>query len=223
MPRGRKPKSFAQEAKQGKSPRIRPISAPTTFEQSERKLDWAQSYTSLLLGIVVVIIGVLFVISLTRNRTAQEVTSTATSPTITMSQSHTVSNGETLWSIAEKYYDDGFQWKTIAQANNLGDTSSLEAGQTLVIPLKEAASLGELVFTPAPSPTQSPTGMPTSTPAPSSEGTNVEKYTVQRGDTLWTIAERVYKDGYRWVDIARANNLAHPDVIHAGNELTLPR
>ena len=48
-------------------------------------------------------------------------------------------------------------------------------------------------------------------------------YTVQKGDTLWDISVRAYGDGYRWVEIAEANNLANPDLIHSGNEFVLPR
>ncbi len=50
-----------------------------------------------------------------------------------------------------------------------------------------------------------------------------QEYIVQRGDSLWKIAERTYGTGYKWVDIARANNLTNPDIIHAGNTLTLPQ
>ena len=49
-----------------------------------------------------------------------------------------------------------------------------------------------------------------------------ETYTVQRGDSLWSIAENIYGDGYRWTDIAQANDLANPQVIHAGNVFVLP-
>ena len=48
-------------------------------------------------------------------------------------------------------------------------------------------------------------------------------YTVTRGDSLWSIAIRAYGDGYRWVDLAIENDLVNPNIIHAGNVLTLPR
>ena len=48
-------------------------------------------------------------------------------------------------------------------------------------------------------------------------------YTVVVGDTLWSIAVRTYADGYKWTEIAKANNLSNPDLIHAGNVLKLPK
>lgn len=45
------------------------------------------------------------------------------------------------------------------------------------------------------------------------------KYTVVEGDTLWSIAENLYKSGYNWVDIAKANNL--PDVSHIEKDQVL--
>ncbi len=47
-------------------------------------------------------------------------------------------------------------------------------------------------------------------------------YTVQEGDTLWTLAEKVYSSGYNFVDIAAANNIANPDYILVGQKITVP-
>ena len=49
------------------------------------------------------------------------------------------------------------------------------------------------------------------------------KYIVQRGDSLATIAQQVYGDREAWVRIAKANNLASPDNIEIGMELVIPR
>jgi len=50
-----------------------------------------------------------------------------------------------------------------------------------------------------------------------------EKYTVEKGDYLWAIAEKLYGSGYNWVDIAKENNLAKPDLLSEGQELKLPK
>lgn len=49
------------------------------------------------------------------------------------------------------------------------------------------------------------------------------KYIVQPGDSLATIAQQVYGDREAWVRIAKANNLASPDNIEIGMELVIPR
>jgi nucleoid-associated protein YgaU len=69
------------------------------------------------------------------------------------------------------------------------------------------------------------TGQPTQ--APASLGTSTLQlpttYTVVRGDSLSAIAQKYYGDASKWTEIAKANNLANPQVIHAGNALTVPQ
>lgn len=48
-------------------------------------------------------------------------------------------------------------------------------------------------------------------------------YIVEPGDTLWGIAERFFGDGNRYKEIAELNNLADPNIIHAGQELVIQR
>jgi len=47
---------------------------------------------------------------------------------------YTVKSGDTLWGIAKKYYGDGSQYKKIAKANNVKDSSLIYKGQKLLIP-----------------------------------------------------------------------------------------
>jgi nucleoid-associated protein YgaU len=47
-------------------------------------------------------------------------------------------------------------------------------------------------------------------------------YTVKSGDYLWSIAEKIYGSGYNWVDLANANHLENPSVLHTGTELVVP-
>ena len=48
-------------------------------------------------------------------------------------------------------------------------------------------------------------------------------YTVQAGDSLWTISQKFYNgSGYNYVDIIQANKLANPGLIHPGNKLQIP-
>ena len=129
-----------------------------------------------------------------------------------------VKPGDTLWSISEQEYGTGYEWIEIIKANpDIVDPGYLAVGQILVIPdtnkiLPEAASTtAENTVTDLSEGIQNPT-LPTTS----------SNYTVQRGDCLWHIAEAVYGNPYRWTDIAQANNLSNPNLIHAGNSLTLP-
>lgn len=47
-------------------------------------------------------------------------------------------------------------------------------------------------------------------------------YTVKTGDDLWKIAENVYKDGYKWTEIAKANKITNPNIIEEGQKLIIP-
>ncbi len=49
------------------------------------------------------------------------------------------------------------------------------------------------------------------------------KYTIKDGDTLFLIAETYYRDGSRFADIAKTNNLGNADQIEAGQVLELPK
>lgn len=47
-------------------------------------------------------------------------------------------------------------------------------------------------------------------------------YTVVKGDTLWGIAKKFYGNGNRYPEIAKANNIANPNIIHTGQKLLIP-
>lgn len=137
-------------------------------------------------------------------------------PTKAMAQSQTssgkyiVTAGESLWSIAEKTYNDGYKWTEIAKANNLSNPNVIESNQALLLPKLDTKAIAQDT-----SKNDNQMNAPnTQTPA---------TYTVVKGDDLWDIAVKVYNDGYKWTEIAKANNLVHPNTIHSGNVLTIPR
>jgi putative chitinase len=122
-------------------------------------------------------------------------------------ESYTVMEGDHLWSIAQANYGSGYNWVDIARENNLVDPGQIEVGQELrlpdapVIEIKTDAQLAQEQLGKI-------------------EG---DKYTVEEGNNLWEIALRSYADGYAWTRIAEANNLANPDLIEVGQELSIPR
>ncbi len=49
------------------------------------------------------------------------------------------------------------------------------------------------------------------------------KYTVKETDTLFRVADKYYKDGYKYTEIAKANNISDPNNIEAGQVLDIPK
>lgn len=47
-------------------------------------------------------------------------------------------------------------------------------------------------------------------------------YTVRKGDTLWSIAQREYGNGQKWKAIAQANPSLDPKKLMIGQQITLP-
>lgn len=170
----------------------------------------------MVLGAVVIIVVGFLVINYFRGLDSGETLPSGdqieNGPTITRDGKtfHIVQEGDTLWTIAERYYDSGYNWIDLAEENSLVSPGLIEKGQEIEIPDVEpkTATVSVLSVT------------------SSGEGNGVissASYSVQKGDTLWNIAVRAYGDGYRWTDIASENNLSDPDIIHTGNNLTLPR
>lgn len=53
--------------------------------------------------------------------------------------------------------------------------------------------------------------------------TSTKRYhTVAKGDTLWGIAQKYYNNGNRYPEIAKANNISNPNIIHVGQKLLIP-
>lgn len=58
--------------------------------------------------------------------------------------------------------------------------------------------------------------------APPPPAPEVRTHTVAPGETLWAIAEQYYGDGNRYQEIAAASGIDNPDLINAGQVLTIP-
>jgi len=167
------------------------------------------SLMSLLLGLAVVIaVGLLLVRYFSDRQVGsnkvetkpEELNQAGKLPT-----TYLVSAGDTLWSIAEKYYQSGYNWVDIQKTNNLINPDNLVIGQQLTIPDVKAIVVGQI------------SAAQTTMLKPKDE-----KYTAVKGDTLWDIAVKEYGDGFQWTKIAESNHLVNPELIHAGNVFILP-
>ena len=132
-----------------------------------------------------------------------------TEKTVTLPTTYMVSEGDTLWDISIKFYNTGYNWTDIADANTLDNPDGLAVGQELQIPdvtpiVKESGDILDGATTDVKRPLHA-------------------EVTVTEGDSLWLIAIREYNDGYRWVDIASANAIiTNPDLIYPNMVLHLP-
>lgn len=177
------------------------------------KVNWGESYTSLFLGAVVVVVALILVFSFLKAKTLQKQQSTQ-SNSVTNQEivngrptTYVVKNGENLWQISEQIYKSGYNWVDIAKANKMENPGVINAGTKLVIPNVTPKEV---------------TLQPTTAPITANAITG-NSYTVSKGDYLWSIALRAYGDGYKWVEIAKANHLTNPNLIFSGNVLVLPR
>jgi len=194
-------------------------------------LDNSGSYKNLIYGAVTVLILAVIVFLGMRTLSQNEGDINDTAVTVTEEENtseYTVVAGDTLWSISEKVYGTGFNWKMIADSNEISDPNNLPAGTKLKVPAltptaSEAKESDEAMeVSPAASATAAVTQAPTKTEVEKPTST-AKEYTVAKGDTLWSIAIAQYGDGYKWTEIAKANKLVNPNVIHTGNRLVLPR
>jgi len=173
---------------------------------------WGESYTSLFLGLTVVVVAIILIFSFGRNRQIKQTSSIQDSPENqekkiendkqkTKSQkTYVVKKGDDLWSISEAMYKSGYYWVKIANANNLTNPDLIFSGDKLIIP-----------------------EIKTETKEIKTNTIKENSYKIIKGDNLWDIAVRAYGDGYKWVDIANANNLTNPDLIFSDNVLKIPR
>lgn len=106
------------------------------FEQ----LRLSESYVSLILGaVVVLVLSLVFFIFVKGNNSSKDTFPAADSltPFVTkaVEQTYTLHQDETLWDVAVKFYGDGFKWVDIAKANKLEDTADyVPPGTKLIIP-----------------------------------------------------------------------------------------
>lgn len=206
----------------------------TYLDKVSQEVSSNQSRLSLVLGaLILLVVGILIFNYFNKNKATlgpaqqtQEVEPDVTPENLP--GKYKVKAGDTLYLIAEKYYQDGFKYDQIVKANQLTDENNIEVGQVLEIP--------KLAETPQVSPLPTETISPTPTPAKEPEKGDLDlsltpwgpkitgnNYSVVQDDWLSKIAGRAYGDIFAYWKLAEANKIPNPDLIFPGQVLKIPR
>jgi nucleoid-associated protein YgaU len=130
---------------------------------------------------------------------------------------YSVREGDSMWTIADRWLGDPSRWGRIADANPTIDPERLRVGQRVRIPTETRAA-GPVLNAPA----RLTAADRPSTAAGSGQATY---YTVRSGDTLSRIAQLKYSDAAKWRAIYDANQGAigfDPDRLEVGMRLRIP-
>lgn len=208
------------------------------LQRLQDELQLNQSYLSLILGMLIIIVAGILVFNYLKTNQALGPSQQTESPAPKESQKdvepdklpgkYTVKEGDTLFKISQFYYQDGEEFIKVAQANQLANPDYIETGQVLEIPKLDLAP---------PSTAPSPSPKPDQTTQKQEDlgiggadnqtawGEKIigDSYTVVEGDWLSKIAGRAYGDIYLFDKIAKANNISNPDLIFPGQILKIPR
>jgi nucleoid-associated protein YgaU len=194
------------------------------------ELNSASSYLNLVLGLLIVlVVGVLLFnyfkkdggdlgpSDQTASTTGQEQKDVEVS---NLPGKYTVKEGDTLFTIAEKYYSDGYQYLKLVETNKLSDANNLTVGQVLEIPKLETTPVVAQI-----QPTGEAKGGIGGAENQTIWGERItgDTYVTVEGDWLSKIAGRAYGDPMKFDVIAKANNISNADLIPVGITLKIPR
>ena len=129
---------------------------------------------------------------------------------------HTVASGETMSSIAKRYFGSENKWTLIAKANPSVDPSSMKVGAKLRIPSQGAITVA----------TGSGTGTTPKTAGTTPGATSAGgSHVIASGETLSSLARKYYGSAKHWRKIYEANKSAigsDPAALKVGQSLTIP-
>ena len=133
-------------------------------------------------------------------------------------KTHQVVEGDSLWKLAETYYQRPSLFTLILQHNpKLGDGSDLRIGDQLKIPAPPAGvATGTKKSAPAKSIAVS------SNRREATVGSGFRTHVIEDGDTLYDLAEEYLGSGQRWTDIQKANPGLDPSRLTIGKQIRVP-
>jgi nucleoid-associated protein YgaU len=159
----------------------------------------------------------------------------ATPPAMLTPQQYTVQSGDTLRSIAQRFYENRTLWTLIRDANPGIDPNDLQIGQQLQIPFGQQYTVrsGDTFSNIAQKIYNNNNWWPLIQDAnPGIDLNNLQigqqlqipfglEYTVRAGDTLRTIAQQFYGDSSLWTLILNANPGINPNDLQVGQQLQI--
>jgi nucleoid-associated protein YgaU len=132
------------------------------------------------------------------------------------SRRYSVCPGDTLSEIAQRELGSARRWQELVAVNPGLDPSRLRIGQEILLP---GAAPGDARGARSAAPQPGVEAREASAPAATWPAAT---WKVQKGESLWKIAERALGDGGRWREIAALNPGIDPDRLRAGAVLELP-
>ncbi len=199
------------------------------FEKLENEIQSNQSKVSMILGgLIVLVIGILIFNYFNKPKSdlgpaQQTQTEDQDVSKDNLPGKYTIKEGDTLFLIAENYYQDGYKFTEIAKANNLVNPDQIEPDQVIEIPKLEIVQAQASAEPTAINQVQEELGTGGGNSTIWGDRIENNSYTVVEGDWLSTIAGRAYGDIMAFDKIAKANNIPNPDLIEPGTVLTIPR
>lgn len=139
-------------------------------------------------------------------------------PDQTVTRSYTVKKGDSLWSIAEEAYGSGYNAYDLAELNNISDANVLNEGVVLKLPALEPKdpTRGEIAGGGYTTKAETPQALQNEILKPG------QTHKIIEGESLWSIALKLYGNPYKWVELQAANpKITNPNLIYAGDTLNL--